>query len=70
MKTYIDTVGLGEDGSACRFLVSYLKGDALTWWRSYSKDSLDIFNYLELDVLMDELRANFADIDEENKLLE
>jgi hypothetical protein len=32
-------VNLGEESSAVRFAVSYLKGDALTWWRSYAGDS-------------------------------
>ena len=44
MLQYIDTVGLGTDGKACRFLVSYLKGDALTWWRSYSAGRRDVFS--------------------------
>jgi len=35
---------------ACRFLVSYLKGDALTWWRSYANDNLEVFDELTLDV--------------------
>ena len=36
MSQYIDTVGLGNGEKACRFFVSYLRGDALTWWRSYA----------------------------------
>ena len=59
MRQYIDTVGLGSEGKACRFLVSYLRDDALTWWRMYSGDSLDIFDNITLDVLFDELCANF-----------
>ncbi len=30
MKRYVDSVGLGTGGTACRFVVSHLKGDALT----------------------------------------
>ena len=55
MRQYIDTVGLGNGAKASRFLVSYLRDDALTWWRSYSDDSLDIFEDLTLDVLLGEL---------------
>ena len=31
MRQYVDSVGLGTGGTACRFIVSHLKGDALTW---------------------------------------
>ena len=41
---------------ACQFLVSYLKGDALTWWRSYSNNDLKVIDELTLDVLIDALR--------------
>lgn len=68
MKQYVDSVNLGGNGSACRFVVSYLKGEALTWWRSYSRDDLTIFSHLTLDVLLDELKHHFSDIDEEMKL--
>lgn len=44
MQQYIDTVALGTGSSACRFLTSYLRDDALTWWRSYSDDNLAIFD--------------------------
>lgn len=63
-------MGLGSEGKACRFLVSYLKDDALTWWRMYSGDSTDIFDNITLDVLLDELCANFSDIDRDMKLRE
>ncbi len=68
MKQYIDTVGLGNDGKACRFLVSYLKGDALTWWRSFSAHRPDVFSQLTLDVLIDALEEQFQDIDRDLKL--
>ena len=57
MKQYLDTVGLGSGSQACRVVVMYLKGDALTWWRSRSNDSVEIFEEADytLDVLLDEL---------------
>ncbi len=68
MRQYIDTVGLGSGAQACRFLVSYLRDDALTWWRSYSKDSLVVFDHITLDELLDALESHFSDIDREMKL--
>ena len=68
MQQYIDSVGLGVGSRACRFFVSFLRGDALTWWRSYSRDSLSIFDSLTLDVLVDEMQSHFGDIDREMKL--
>ena len=35
--------------------MSFLRGDALTWWRSHSNDSVAVFEDLTLDVLMDEI---------------
>ena len=55
MRQYISTVGLGTNGNACRFLVSYLKGDALTWWRSYSSNKRNVFDQITLDELIDEM---------------
>lgn len=40
MRQYVDSVGLGSEGTACRFIVSHLKEAALTWWRSFSGDSV------------------------------
>ena len=68
MRQYLDSVGLGNGGKACRVLVSYLRDDALTWWRSYSKDSLRVFDHLTLDVLLAELENHFSDVDREMKL--
>ena len=59
MKQYIDTVGLGNEGKACRFFVSYLRDDALTWWRMFSNDSMEVFDDLTLDVLISELTTHF-----------
>ncbi len=68
MTQYVDSVGLGTAGTAVRFVVSHLKGDALTWWRSFSGDSTRVFDTLELDVLFDALKAQFSEVDEETKL--
>lgn len=61
-------MGLGDEGKACRLLVSYLRDDALTWWRSFSDDSTDVFENLTLDDLVDALVEQFTDIDRELKL--
>lgn len=58
IKQYIDTVGLGSGARACRFLVTYLKGDAMTWWRTYAltnRGSGSVFDNLDLDTLVSEL---------------
>ncbi len=68
MRQYVDSVSLGTGGTACRFVVSHLKGDALTWWRSFSGDSTAIFDRIDLDDLIDGLKAQFSEIDEEMKL--
>ena len=68
MRQYVDSVGLGGGSTACRFVVSHLKGDALTWWRAYSSDSVNVFDNLDLDTLLDDLRAQFVEIDEDMKL--
>ena len=56
MRQYVDSMGLGDGSTACRFVVSHLKETALTWWRSYSKDSLAVFDYLTVDELFDALK--------------
>lgn len=68
MQQYIDSVGLGDGDRACRFFVSFLRGDALTWWRSYSRDDLRAFDNLTLDVLVDAVQQQFSDIDRDMKL--
>ena len=60
MKQYIESVNLGNSSTACRFVVSYLKGAALTWWRMYAVEhiptgSTSVFDNLDLDTLFDEL---------------
>ncbi len=56
-------MSLGEGSNACRFLVSFLKDDALTWWRSFSRDDLRIFDQVIIDEIFEGLRAQFSDID-------
>ena len=68
MRQYVDSVSLGTGSTACRFVVSHLKGDALTWWRSFSGNSTAIFDRIDLDDLIDGLKAQFSEIDEEMKL--
>jgi hypothetical protein len=67
MKSYIDNVGLGSGNRACRFLTTYLKGDALTWWRTYAANRKNkhgsVFDNLDLDVLIDDLEEQFSDVD-------
>ncbi len=40
----------------------------MSWWRLYSRDSLAVFSQITVDDLLDELKAQFSDIDEEMKL--
>ena len=54
------------DQTACRYLVSHLKGDALTWWRTYCEERgglNSVFTNLDLDTLIDALTEQFVDID-------
>jgi hypothetical protein len=43
MKQYLDTVSLDDGPAACRLVVTYLRGDALTWWRAYANDGVKVF---------------------------
>ena len=43
MRHYIDCVNLGDGEDACRFVATHLKGSALTWWRSYSKNGFAVY---------------------------
>ena len=57
MRLYLDSSGLTGQ-SATRFLVSYLVGDALTWWRQYCTrhDGIaGVFTNLDADDVMDHL---------------
>jgi hypothetical protein len=48
--------------------VTYLRGDALTWWRSFADDDVKVFQHLTLDALFTELSKQFTDLDRELKL--
>ncbi len=56
MRQYVDSVGLGTGSTALRFVVSHFKGDALTWWRSFSKNGTTIFDQIDLDDLLTALK--------------
>ena len=68
MRQYLETVGLGDGPSACKLVVTFFRGVALTWWRAYSDDHPNVFDTLTTDVLFDELAENFCDLDRELKL--
>lgn len=66
-------MNLGVDSKACRFVVSYLKGAALTWWRMYAIEHVQtgttsVFDTLDLDTLFDELETQFSDVDTDLRL--
>ena len=65
MKMYIASVGLNGQ-NASRFFVSYLTGDALTWWRSYctTHGGVDhVFSVKDIDDIMEDLSEQFTDVD-------
>ena len=52
-------------------MVSLFQGDALTWWRTYVNTHGGIsgaYSNLTIDVLFDELTAQFQDIDKPTRL--
>ena len=54
------------DRDAAEFLTLYLRGDAMTWWRSYcvTHGGLSaVFLNKSFKDLLDELRAEFSDVD-------
>jgi hypothetical protein len=57
VRQYVDSVELGSSATACRFVVSLFKESALTWWRSFCRNDLGIFDHLTLDVLLDSLKS-------------
>jgi intergrase/recombinase len=68
MLQFLDSSGLGDGGTACRYAVSFLRGDALTWWRAFARDGQSVFQHLTLDVLMSEMTRQFTDLDRELKV--
>ena len=57
--------------NAVKFVVSLLRGDALTWWRMYLDSAgghSKVYANLDIDVLKSELTTQFSDIDRETHL--
>jgi hypothetical protein len=54
------------DREAAEFLTLYLRGDAMTWWRSYCTTNgglTNVFNNKSFNDLLNELRTEFSDVD-------
>lgn len=54
------------DREAAEFLMLYLRGDAMTWWRSYCTTNgglTNVFNNKSFNDLLNELRTEFSDVD-------
>ena len=54
------------DREAAEFLTLYLRGDAMTWWRSYYTTNgglTNVFNNKSFSDLLNELRTEFSDVD-------
>jgi hypothetical protein len=57
-----------SDRDAAEFLTLYLRGDAMTWWRSYCTTNgglTNVFNSKSFNDLLLELRQEFSDVDRE-----
>jgi hypothetical protein len=55
-----------SDRDAAEFLTLYLRGDAMTWWRSYCTTNgglQNVFNSKTFSELLSELRSEFSDVD-------
>lgn len=68
MLQFLDSSGLGDGPVACRYAVSFFRGDALTWWRAFAKDGTRVFDTLTLDDLMVAMTRQFTDLDRELKV--
>ena len=56
------------DKDAAEFLTLYLRGDAMTWWRSYCTTNgglANVFANKSFKDLLVELRSEFSDVDRE-----
>jgi hypothetical protein len=54
------------DRDAAEFLTLYLRGDAMTWWRSYCTTNgglTNVFSNKSFNDLLTELRTEFSDVD-------
>jgi Retrotransposon gag protein len=59
------------DRDAAEFLTLYLRGDAMTWWRSYCTTNgglTNVFANKSFQDLLTELRSEFSDVDCEMQL--
>ena len=57
-----------SDRDAAEFLTLYLRGDAMTWWRSYCTTNgglINVYNSKSFKDLLLELRQEFSDVDRE-----
>ena len=55
-----------SDRDAAEFLTLYLRGDAMTWWRSFCVTNgglSHVFNTKSFADLINELRSEFSDVD-------
>lgn len=55
-----------NDKEAAEFLTLYLRGDAMTWWRSYCATHGGLSNVFKIKTFSDlisELRSEFSDVD-------
>ena len=56
------------DRDAAEFITLYLRGDAMTWWRSYCVTNgglTTVFANKSIKDLLDEIRQEFSDVDRE-----
>jgi len=57
-----------KDREAAEFLTLFLRGDAMTWWRSFCATNggiSQVFVNKSFTDLLTELRAEFSDVDRE-----
>jgi hypothetical protein len=55
-----------SDRNAAEFLTLQLRGDAMTWWRSFcvTHNGLTaVFSTFSFQNLLDEIRSEFSDVD-------
>ena len=70
MQAYVHAVRM-NDRDAAEFLTLYLRGDAMTWWRSCCTTNgglSNVFNNKSSKDLLVELRQEFSDVDREMQL--
>jgi hypothetical protein len=49
VRQFCETVDLGDSDVAVKFVATLLRGDALTWWRSFLDDNPNALSTLTLD---------------------